>query len=347
MDRSARSLAPDRVTLREASRRDSFGRAGCAVRRSVDGLSRCVSLRFVVSERAGITKSRRSVRHFLAVLALAGSMSSSLTAHAQESTASAQESPPPAEADAATLFRDAEARYVAGDVTGALESMQRAYDLSGRAELLYNLGELRRELGQCREARRDYEAYLERVAAGARRERAREVLDDLRAECPEAERAVPPPREPTAAAPRVETPAPSFELTDPGTPSPPAPLDSKPIRPLTIAGWSAIGAGVLAGAFATYFAVDAANQERRLDRRIKSAQANPSNAPLSAADKAIEEDGRRAAMWGRVLGIGSAGLAAVGVSLLVFGPDTNEANQAGLSIEWRGDGAAAAYGHSF
>jgi tetratricopeptide (TPR) repeat protein len=283
------------------------------------------------------------VRRLLATLVLVGSMTSSVMARAEEST-------PPAEVDAASLFREAEARYVAGDVAGALESMQRAYDLSSRAELLYNLGELRRELGQCREARRDYEAYLERVATGARRERALEALDGLRTQCAEEDAVVPPPSPPS---PPPQSPAPpESKTTSPSalalaTPSSPVSLESSSMRPMTIAGWSAIGAGVLAGGFATYFAVDAANQANRLERRIKSIQANPDNGPLSASEKAIETRGERAAMWGRVLGIGAAGFAAAGVSLLVFGRDTSEANHAGLSFEWRGDGAAAAYGHSF
>jgi tetratricopeptide (TPR) repeat protein len=283
------------------------------------------------------------VRRHLATLVLVGSVTSSVMAHAEEST-------PPAEADAASLFREAEARYVAGDVAGALESMQRAYDLSGRAELLYNLGELRRELGRCREARREYEAYLERVATGARRERALEALDGLRAQCPEPEAAVPPgpaALPPSPPARTAEEPARGFVLKEPAPPSSSSAAESESLGPITIAGWSAIGAGVLAAGFATYFAVDAANQESRLEQRIKSVQANPDNGPLDGADKEIEEDGRRAAMWGRVLGIGAASFAAVGVSLLVFGRDTGEANQAGLSIEWAGDGAAAAYRHSF
>lgn len=254
----------------------------------------------------------------------------------------------PAEPDAASSFREAEARYLEGDVAGALQSMQRSYELSGRAELLYNLGELRRELGNCREARRDYEAYLERVTSGARRERALEAVAELRAECPEADPALVEPS--PAATPLAPAPVEQSVSNVADTPPPPAaapPTASESVQPLTVAGWSAIGAGVLAGAFATYFAVDAANQERRLERRVRSLRANPDNGPFSSADKELEEAGKRSAMWGRVLGIGAAGLAAVGVSVLVFGPDTHENSQAGVSIEWRGDGATAAYACSF
>src|SRR5688572_5100567 len=57
---------------------------------------------------------------------------------------------------AAELFREAEALYVIGDVAGALERMQSAYDVSGRPELLFNLGQLQRELGHCVEAVTNY-----------------------------------------------------------------------------------------------------------------------------------------------------------------------------------------------
>ncbi len=281
------------------------------------------------------------MRRLVVFVAVVSSMFSSSPALAQDDA--------PAEPDAASSFREAEARYLAGDVEGALQSMQRSYELSGRAELLYNLGELRRELGKCREARRDYQAYLERVTSGVRRERALAAVAELRAECPEADTALvePSPAAPPLAPPPVEQSGSNVSDTPPPAPAAPPPVESTSVHPLTVAGWSAIGAGVLAGAFATYFAVDAANQERRLEQRVSSLRANPDNGPFTSADKELEEDGERSAMWARVLGIGAAGLAAVGVSVLVFGPETHEKSQAGVSIEWRGDGATAAYACSF
>lgn len=278
------------------------------------------------------------MRYSIAALALAGAMASSPVALGQQG----------ADADAAALFREAEARYVRGDVAGALEAMERSYTLSGRAELLFNLGELRRELGRCAEARRDYEAYLERVTAGARRESASQALEVLQNECPDAANVTTP--EPAPSPAPAVTPAivaqPASVVAQPNAAAPVADSD-RSVRPLTVAGWSAIGAGVLAGVGATIFAIQAANDESRLESRIKDLQRSASGDGFYAADKELEADGKRSAMWARVLGIGAAGFAGVGVSLLVFGRDRDDTKPSAVSLEWRGDGAAAAYRRSF
>ena len=279
------------------------------------------------------------MRHSIAALVLAGAMASSLVAFGQESAE------PPVNAEAAALFREAEARYVAGDVAGALEAMDRSYTLSGRAELLFNLGELRRELGRCADARRDYEAYLERVTAGARRESAREALDALRTECPDAADVTPPASPPAPVlAPAIPERA---SVVVPPSANVPVAESDRSVRPLTVAGWSAIGAGVLAGIGATVFAVKAANDESRLESRIKELQRTPDGDGFYDADEELEADGKRSAMWARVLGIGAAGFAGVGVSLLVFGRERDDTKRGAVSLEWRGDGAAAAYRRSF
>src|SRR3954470_11151746 len=85
-------------------------------------------------------------------------LSGALTAQAEPPAAAAppaQAEPPAATAGtaesgdqaAARLYHEAEARYGEGDVPGALVRMQEAYAHSGRPELLFNLGELERELG--------------------------------------------------------------------------------------------------------------------------------------------------------------------------------------------------------
>lgn len=282
------------------------------------------------------------MRYSIAALAFVGAISASFAARAEESSEKS------ADVEAAALFHDAEARYVAGDVAGAFESMQRSYALSGRAELLFNLGELRRELGRCEEARRDYEAYLERVSAGARREQAREALEALRIDCPNAPNApsaasVPPASSTSPVAPPVPRGPASVAIQSSSVP--PVTESNPSVRPLTIAAWSAIGVGVLAGVGATLFALQAANHERRLESRIDEAKAK--GGVISAADQELELDGARAAKWARVLGIGAAGFTAAGVSLLVFGENATEANQARVSIEWRGGGASAVYGQRF
>ncbi len=277
-------------------------------------------------------------------LVLATSTLTSAVAFAQENPATVPEEP---QARAAALFAEAEAHYVAGDVAGALASMQASYEISKRAELLFNLGELRRELGQCVEARESYTAYLQQVAESPHRERAVRALDILRVECPE------PVSSPPVSSPPVAPPPPSSAVSEPvATPAAPVrPIAAPPATqpeswaPTAIVAWSAIGAAVVTGAGATYFAVKAANDESRLEARIKTLQSEAGE--ISDAERDLDADGRRAATWAQVLGVGAAGLATLGVSLLVFGPSGEKQDGAGLAIEAHAGGANAVYVHSF
>lgn len=235
------------------------------------------------------------------------------------------------EQQAAQLYRDAEARYQAGDVEGAHQLMRSAYGLSGRFELLFNLGQLERELQRCTEARRHYEAYVLRAPAGPRRDQAERIQVELERECPEPAIAAPPP----AALP--PKPAPETVRPDRG------------VTPLQIAGWSSLGATLAAGVAATYFALEASRLEDRLEARIRIARGDdgPSRG-FSSSDRELEADGQRAANWARGLTIGAVGLAAVGVSLLLIDDARAPAHeQATLSFGWRAGAARAEYSATF
>jgi hypothetical protein len=229
-----------------------------------------------------------------------------------------------AEGDPASLFRGAQARYEAGDTAGALVLMRRAYELSRRPELLFNLGELERELDECQPALRDYRAYLTEVTAGARREQAEQRVRELEAECPPVTPVAPVVRvTPTPPAP-APTPAPAPHPHVSIRPSPPAPY----FTPLRIAGWSAVGASVITGTLATYFTVKAAGDESDLEASIRSA----SSTGFSREDKALESDGRHSAQLARALGISAVGLATVGVTLLLLPSSSREERRPRVSL---------------
>lgn len=249
--------------------------------------------------------------------AFVGTLSLAASANAQQIAHDPETAPAPAAVEgeslgrATALFHDAEARYAGGDLEGARASMQSAYELSGRAELLFNLGELERELGHCPQALEDYAAYLARVKNGSHREQAEQRSAELGAECPDHQAApVPAPLAPASA------PAPVV------VPAPPRP-DVLPARssrdywtPINIAGWSTLGASVIAGATATYFAIDAARAESSLEQRIQLEQATGGG--FSAADKALEQEGQRSENLALGFAAGAAGLAVVGVTLLAL-----------------------------
>lgn len=83
-------------------------------------------------------------------------------------------------------YADARAAYASGDLMRALDSLSLAYQLSGRPELLFNLGQTARELALCHTARAYYQRYLAAVP-GSEPERgtdAREHIAALDARCP-------------------------------------------------------------------------------------------------------------------------------------------------------------------
>lgn len=203
---------------------------------------------------------------------------------------------------AAELFRDAQARYTAGDVAGALDSMQRSYDLSRRPELLYNLGVLHRELGQCDAAAKAYAAYLAQTTQGRHREEAERASAELRAECPEE-------------AVHVDMPV--------IAPPPPAAADRAPVPPAPprywttarIVGWSSVGTAVVAGTGALYFALRGQLDVGRFEGAVGA------GGPAYTRDEqAIYDEGMRANTWTGVLGLSALGLAATGVALVVLNP---------------------------
>jgi hypothetical protein len=251
-------------------------------------------------------------------LVLAGSALVASPASADEGSAEVVARPEPEEPGAA-LYRQAEARYVAGDVAGALVLMQQSYEASQRPELLFNLGQLHRDLGQCVEARKSYARYLDLAKSGTRRHEAESIERELASECPEGAASSPPP---LATAP------------------------SKPyFTPIRIAAWSTLGCAVGLAIGATYFAGRASGREDQLEERIRAADS--SGGSFTAADKQLEIEGLHAATLARGLGVGAIGLAAIGASLLVFNPENRETSTNGLSVRWSRDGATAEYRGAF
>jgi hypothetical protein len=204
--------------------------------------------------------------------------------------------------------------------------MLAAYELSGRFELLFNLGQLERERQRCPEARRYYEAYLAQAPAGERRTQAQRYQLMLARECPE-QRPTPP----------------VLSLVHP-----PPLNDTSQVRPLQLLGWSSLGTSLVTGVAAAYFALESARHEDRLEARIRSAQSPDGQARgFTRADKDLEANGRRAANWARGLTASAVGLAAVGVSLLVIDSRAAASGTTSFSVDWRAGAARAEYSTSF
>jgi hypothetical protein len=221
-----------------------------------------------------------------------------------------------AEDPAALLYDQAYARYADGDTAGALVLMEKSYEISGKPELLFNLGQLHAELRHCVEARQSYERYLALAQADSRRSEAEQQVRELTRECPE------PPQPATSDS---------------------APPSDRYWTPMRIAAWSTLGASLVFATSATYFAIHAKQLEHQVNGNIEAA----GDSGYTQADKAVEDEGLHTAVVARSLGATSVGLALVGVSFLVFGTDKHEPATHGVSLRVGGDSLTAAYQGTF
>jgi tetratricopeptide (TPR) repeat protein len=228
---------------------------------------------------------------------------------------------------AARQYEQAHARYVAGDVVGALAAMQEAYRLSRRPELLFNLGQLNRELARCGPAIEHYQRYLAELPAGPRADDAAHAIETLSPSCPDAPRARP------AAVPTAE------RAPRPPAAPPPAPEEGAgPERRRhgsrsRIVGWSALGTGAAMGAGALALALHA----RQLAARVES---------RDVWSEDLDRQGERTAAAAGVVAVVAAGITAGG-AVLLWPRAEHRDGQATLSVVAQSGAIGAAYSARF
>lgn len=167
-----------------------------------------------------------------------GSIASpALAQQRQHSTAGREH--PPAEADLSQSERDKQARqqfeqgrkaFDEGDYRAAWGSFHEAYRLSGRAQLLFNIGQTADRLGRDTDALTSFKMYLERLPKAENRRDVENRIRALEERVKEAERvpgppeSTPPPAEvsapPPAAAPVASTQTAAAAKSDVAPPAP-------------------------------------------------------------------------------------------------------------------------------
>jgi hypothetical protein len=153
-----------------------------------------------------------------------------------------------AEQEAAKLFEEAEARYIAKDFEGARRCLERCFDLTGDESLLFNIAQLHRKLSNCTLALDFYRRYVESAKDGERVADANRFIEELTAQCGAPQKAA------TEPATKLPTPPPTSAEPRP-LPSPTSPLDVH--RTWPVVGWVSVGTAVVSAAASTYFAVGA------------------------------------------------------------------------------------------
>lgn len=225
---------------------------------------------------------------------------------------------------AALAYRKALSSYSSGDVQGAFQNMQQSYLLSGRAELLFNLACLERELQRCQAALRDYDGYLRSVPNGKFRSDAQQAKQELQRECP----VEPDPKSEPAASARQPAAEPQPSVGAPATPTAQRTRDASYWTVSRKIGWSAIATGTLSGGVALYF-LNAAIADHDAAAKIAAPyKYAPKDPPWLAEQEAQHRDLRAA----RLLGITAGALLAGGLVVLILSPKPGSSASASATL---------------
>lgn len=82
--------------------------------------------------------------------------------------------------DAKMIFAEAQQRFELGDFDGALDRFTRAYELSKHPEILFNIGQCHRNLGDLRRSIFFFERYLDSTPAS--HPEVRQAIDEMQKE---------------------------------------------------------------------------------------------------------------------------------------------------------------------
>jgi hypothetical protein len=176
--------------------------------------------------------------------ALAGELA--LTAPA----AAADAEPPPAAVEAA--LQEADRRFVAGDLAGALAILEPACSKSERPECLFSLGAVQHGLGHCPEALAYYRRYRQVAPRGKQIQEVTSALEEVEERCGAAARVAP------SGAIAIDEAAPRAEATQStavAAPEQAAPAPSAPSSRSTLTSRLMLGSFVLSGTAAVSSAV--------------------------------------------------------------------------------------------
>lgn len=240
------------------------------------------------------------------------------------------------EYDVQKRYTAARELYAAGDLPGSLRILRECYEVTRATNLLFNIAQLHRELGECSDAVEHYQRYITESPDGARVADAKQYLDVLTAQCPPT-RAT----EPTPAS-RAQKPlqAASASGSNSARLPPPIPVDSgaPAFRHWNMVGWAALGVGALATAGSVYARVEMAHAYGDTE------DANEEGDRRSA--EKFREDWYRNRRW--AFGLGAAAVVSVGFgvyALLIAAPSegrpthsvstTLTPNSALLDYGWR------------
>jgi hypothetical protein len=209
----------------------------------------------------------------------------------------------PSEVDAA--LEEADRRFVAGDLAGALAVLAPVCSGSERPECLFSLGAIQHGLGHCPEARGYYRRYREVAPRGERIEEVSAALEEVEGRCGPSRRAAPSgAMAPAGTAPPSAPLASPAGATEPGrAPPSAAPASSSLTSQLMLGSFALSGAAAVStlvfGVLATQ-AADDCQDARRYDASFRDV---------------CEEDGPRYQGLWQGFALASASFLGIGITL--------------------------------
>jgi tetratricopeptide (TPR) repeat protein len=235
---------------------------------------------------------------------------------------------------ASALVAQAASAYDQNELDEALRLLARAYEISPRPSILYNQAQVLRAKNDCVAALDAYQRFIDTTAADdPNRERAvsrRAEMQACAAQRPAAPAGettpaeTPPPAPPPAPEPKLDTL--QLAAADPTAASPPpaAVATQSPTAPaedagrgrrraMRVAGWTAVGVGVLAAGASAVFAWQAHSIQEDLNNEIQAG-----GSPWTPDKQSREAEGQGDATRARWFGAAAAVAAGGGATLLII-----------------------------
>jgi tetratricopeptide (TPR) repeat protein len=226
-----------------------------------------------------------------------------------------------AEAEARRLFREGDRLYAEGDYEGAVTAFEKAYELSRKEALKYNLANAYERLGRYEAALtalRDYLPYTkpeEQDVVRRRIEKLEKRVEEQRLKAQEAQSN-------TGSAPGSTAPAPAIA---PNTPPPAADVPPGDSQPAPVLGYVLLGVGAVGIGAGAFFGVQALGDKS--DAEDACADSSDGRRCPASAQGAVDDAKSKALIADVSLGVGIVAAAVGGYLVLSSGAEKSASSR--------------------
>src|SRR4051812_43458570 len=211
-------------------------------------------------------------------------------------------------AQAREHFKAAQLHYSLGEFEQAVKEFREAYRLRQEPAILFNIAQCHRQMRQWKDAYFNYRQYLNQKKDAPNREEAESLAEQMRLKMDEEEEQRTRVERNPASALNPEHTMPAAALPATEAPLFPQQPSSSGSKSLHIAGYAAMGAGVVAGGMALLFHSSAQSSADEFNQKYQSGQ-------LTSGDAHLRDDAESKGKTATACAIGAAVLVATGAVL--------------------------------